>query len=708
MDQALTLRVAEALAKDVGRGMARLDPQDMARLGVEVGEFVQVLGKRPTVAKTMPAYPQDRGKSLIQIDGITRENAQTGLGEKAQVQKITCPSASSLLLAPVTPSSAFLGDKDRRYLGRLLEGLAVSPGDKVRATLLGSRYQEFLVVDISPKGAAMVGPLTTIKVKGERAPGKEKPGVTYEDIGGLQKETQRIREMIELPLKYPELFERLGIEPPKGVLLHGPPGCGKTLIARAVANGTSAYFTHISGPEIMGKFYGESEGRLRKVFEEAQAHAPAILFIDELDAIAPKREEMRGDQQVERRVVAQLLSLMDGLESRGQVIVIGATNVPNMLDPALRRPGRFDREIALAVPDRKGRLEILEVHTRGMPLAQAVDLEKLAELTHGFVGADLEALCREAAMTVVRRIMPGIELDADTLPYELLSQLEVRMDDFLEALKDVEPSAIREVFTEVPDVRWEDVGGLEEAKRVLMETIVWPLKYSEIFKQANTVPAKGILLTGPPGSGKTLLAKAVASQSGVNFISVKGPALLSKWVGESERAIREVFKKARQASPCIIFFDELDAIAPLRGSAADSHVTERVISQFLTELDGIEELKGVVVLAATNRPDIIDPALLRPGRFDFRLELPLPDEKERLEVFSIHTRGKPLAPDADMKVLAASTPGMVGSEIEAICRRASLLAIREFINGAEAKPQGEIALQVAARHFEEALKAFKR
>jgi len=588
--------------------------------------------------------------------------------------------------------------------------LTMTLGDKVRVTLLGSRYQEFLVADASPKGAVVVGPLTTIKVRGEVTADKGKTGITYEDIGGLQKEIQRIREMIELPLKYPEVFERLGIDAPKGVLLHGPPGCGKTLIARAVANETYAYFLHLSGPEVIHKFYGESEAHLRAIFEKAEENAPAIVFLDEIDAIASKREEVRGDQQVERRVVAQLLALMDGLKSRGQVIVIGATNIPNVLDPALRRPGRFDREISISIPDKNGRLGILQIHSRGMPLASDVDLKRLAEITHGFVGADLEALCREAAMVTLRKIMPKIEFEADYIPYELLSELEVTMNDFLEALKEVEPSAIREIFTEIPDVKWADVGGLEEAKRVLMETIEWPLKYPELFEQANTRPAKGILLTGPPGTGKTLLAKAVASQSEVNFISVKGPALLSKWVGESERGIREVFRKAKQASPCIIFFDEIDAIAPVRGSSADSHVTERVISQFLTELDGIEELKGIVVLAASNRPDIIDPALLRPGRFDIQLELPVPDEKTRLEIFRIHTKDKPLANDVKLESLAKTTEGLVGSGIEGICRSASMLAIREFVNELGSRPEAsEIsAFKIAAKHFEQALETVRK
>ncbi|MDO9579918.1 MAG: CDC48 family AAA ATPase [Bacteroidales bacterium] len=701
----LTLKVSEALAKDVGRGIARIDPKAMVEVGAEVGDIIQILGKRPAVAKVMPTYMEDRGKDIIQIDGITRENAQTGLGEKTQVEKADYEAATTIVLAPIASSSTFAREKDSGYISRLIEGLAVTSGDKVRVTLFGTRYQEFSVVDTSPKGVVVIHPTTSIKMKGERVSEKEGVGVTYEDIGGLHKEIQKIREMIELPLKYPEVFDRLGIEAPKGVLLHGPPGCGKTLIARAVASETDAYFFHISGPEVIHKFYGESEAHLRAIFEKASENAPAIIFLDEIDAIASKREEIRGDQQVERRVVAQLLALMDGLKSRGQVIVIGATNIPNVLDPALRRPGRFDREISISIPDKKGRLETLHIHTRGMPLASDVDLEKLAEITHGFVGADLEALSREAAMITLRKIMPKIEFEADYIPYELLLELEVTMDDFMEALKEVEPSAIREVFTEIPDVKWSDVGGLEEVKRVLKETIEWPLRYPEIFKQANTNPAKGILLTGLPGTGKTLLAKAVASESGVNFISVKGPALLSKWVGESEKGIREVFKKAKQASPCIVFFDEVDAIAPTRGASADSHVTERVISQLLTELDGIEELKGVVVLAATNRPDIIDPALLRAGRFDFQLELPIPDEKTRLEIFKVHTRGKPLASDVNLKSLAKATEGMVGSDIEAVSRRASMLAIRAFINQEETD---FTKFKIEAQHFSEALETMQR
>ncbi|MBI4286263.1 MAG: AAA family ATPase, partial [Chloroflexi bacterium] len=485
---------------------------------------------------------------------------------------------------------------------------------------------------------------------------------------------------------------------------HGPPGCGKTLIARAVANETAAYFTHITGPEVMGKFYGESEARLRAVFEEARSHAPAILFIDEIDAIAPKREEMGGEKQVERRVVAQLLALMDGLESRGEVIVIGATNIPNSLDPALRRPGRFDREIAISIPDQRGRLEILHIHTRGMPLAEGVDLARLSQITHGFVGADLEALCREAAMNVLRQLMPSIDFQLDEIPYETLLKLTVTMPDFTEALKEIEPSAIREVFVEVPNVRWTDIGGLEEVKQKLVEAVEWPLRYPYLFQQAKVKPPKGILLSGPPGTGKTLVAKALANESEVNFISVKGPELMSKYIGESERGVREVFRKARQASPCILFFDEFDALVPERGLARESQATERVISQFLTELDGLEELRGVLVLAATNRKDLIDTAILRPGRFDFILELPLPDEKARREILKVHTRGKPLADTVDLDALAREMEGLAGSNIEAACREASLIAIRESIQ--DGRPEGK--LEIAGKQFKLALESLKR
>jgi len=677
--KSIVLKIAEARSKDAGRAIARVDPEYFTKIQADAGDIIRlkVEGKE-VVAKLMPAYSEDRGKEIVQIDGIARDNLKTGLDEKVEIQKTSYEKANTLVLSPLSLDGSFKKQESSEYLAKILDGTPVLKGNKIRVTFFGSKSQDFLVEATDPQGAVLITPATLIKIKGE-AKDKQGVGVTYEDIGGLKKEIGRIREMIELPLKYPEVFERLGIDPPKGVLLYGPPGCGKTLIARAVANETDAYFTSISGPEIMGKFYGESEARLREVFEDAQANAPAILVIDEIDGIAPKREDMGGEKQVERRVVAQLLALMDGLESRGNLVVIGITNIPNTLDPALRRPGRFDREIAISIPDKNGRKEILEIYTRGMPLGEDVNLDKLSEITHGFVGADLEALVREAAMSALRKIMPEIEFAKEYIPYKKLLEMEVTADYFIEALKEVEPSALREIFTEIPDVRWKDVGGLEQIKQTLKETIEWPLKYSKLFDYTKTSPSKGILLYGPPGTGKTLIAKAVASECGVNFISVKGPELLSKYIGESEKAVREVFKKAKQASPCIVFFDELDSLVPARSQNVDSSVTQRVVSQFLTELDGIEELKGVVILGATNRLDLIDPALRRTGRFDFLLEVPKPDGKTRLEIFKIHTRGKPLAKDVNLENLAKESKGLVGSDIEAICKQASILAIREFV-----------------------------
>ena len=701
------LKVKEALPKDVGRAIARIDPGDMNSLELEVGQIIEIKGKRKTAAKVMPCYADDRGKKIIQIDGIARENAKVGIDEKVTVKKAQEKPARKITLSPLTAAGALKKDKDAKYIGSLIEGLPLISGDTVRARLFGTRTCDFIVEDTVPGGVVLVGSDTLIRVKAKE--GKvEKSKASYEDIGGLGDQTRRIREMIELPLKYREVFDRLGIEAPKGVFMYGPPGTGKTLIARAVANETDVHFTSISGPEIMGKFYGESEGRLRSVFEEAQKHAPAIIFIDEIDAIAPKREDMGSEKQVERRVVAQLLALLDGLESRGHVIVIGATNIPNTIDPALRRPGRFDREISIPIPDKNGRLEILEIHMRGMPLAEDVSLEKLAEITHGYVGADLEALAREAAMSALRKIMPDIDFELSEIPYEALLELEITMDNFYEAMKEIEPSAIREVFVEVPDVKWSDVGGLENIKQELKEAIEWPLKYPDIFKKADTSPAKGILLYGKPGTGKTLLAKAVANESGVNFISIKGPQLISRYVGESERGVRETFRKAKHAAPTILFLDEIDSLVPRRGSSStDSHVTERVISQFLTEMDGIEELKGVVVLAATNRVDLIDPAVLRSGRFDLLFELPVPDEKTREEIFAIHTQNKPLDKDVVLKTLAKETEGQTGSDIEFICRKASMFAIREFIIHKKVDADLNGDFKVSMHHFHESVQMLK-
>ncbi len=701
-EHALTLRIAEALPKDVGRGIARLDPADIERLGAAIGDIVEVIGKRRTVAKLMPAYSAERGKSLIQADGIVRENAQAGLDERVQLRKVSHQPASSITLAPSGTAHTALRSQDTAYLGRLLEGVPIVAGDRVRVNLFGTRPLDFTVSETTPKGVILICGSTTIRIKGESVAARRGPAISYEDIGGLTKEIGRIREMIELPLRYPEVFDRLGIDPPKGVLLYGPPGCGKTLIARSVAYETAAYFIHVAGPEIIHKFYGESEAHLRSIFQDAEQHAPSIVFLDEIDAIAPKREAVQGE--VEKRVVAQLLALMDGLKSRGQVIVIGATNIPGSIDPALRRPGRFDREIVISVPDKTGRLEILQIHTRGMPLAENVNLEHLAAITHGFVGADLAALCREAAMSCLRHALPAIDFTQAELPYEEVLRLEVTMAHFIEALNEIEPSAIREVFTEVADVKWDQVGGLDEVKQLLREAVEWPLKYGDRFAYAKTRPPKGVLLSGTPGTGKTLMAKAVASESEVNFISMKGPALLSRWVGESERGVREVFKKARQTSPCIVFFDEIDALVPRRtGGGAESHVSERVVSQFLTEMDGIEELRGVVVMGATNRPDILDPALLRPGRFDFKVELPLPDTNARRAILEVHTRDRPLSEDIDLAGLAERTEGLVGADLEGLCQRAAMLAIRESI---ERQPGPEYSpFVIERRHFEMALAA---
>ena len=703
------LRVKEALVKDVGRAVARIDPSDMKQFGWESGDVVLLEGKRGTPVKLMPCYPEDRGKAIIQIDGITRANAQTGLDERIKLIKTACSQAMKIKLKPDAVSGSLFKTDDAKYIGSLINGLPVVKGDKVRATLFGSRTVDYTITGTVPDGVVLIQPNTVFQLELVKKEGEYKSKVTYEDIGGLGNQVQRIREMIELPLKYPEIFERLGIQPPKGVFLYGPPGTGKTLIVRAVAHETDAYFINISGPEIMGKYYGESEGRIRKLFEEAQAHAPSIIFIDEIDAIAPKREDMGGEKQVEKRVVAQLLSLMDGLESRGKVIVIGATNIPNSIDPALRRPGRFDREISISIPDKKGRLEILQIHTRGIPFSADVDMEKLAEITHGFVGADLEALAREAAMTALRKILPQIDFEMAEIPYDLLMSLEVTMDNFLDAMKEVEPSAIREVFVEVPDVKWEDVGGLEEIKEALKETVEWPLKYAPLFKMADTRPPKGIILHGKPGTGKTYLAKALASESGVNFISVKGPQILSRFIGESEKGVRELFRMAKQASPCILFLDEIDSLTPKRSDdGSGSGVIERVIGQFLTEMDGIEELKGVTVLAATNRIDLIDPALLRSGRFDLIFELPLPDKNTREKILEIHSRKKPLGKNVDLKALALKMEGFTGSDIEFICRKAAMLAIRQLIEKQGGKTdEKSVKITLLERHFMEAIELVK-
>lgn len=701
----LKLKVTEALSKDMGRALARMDPEDLEKLQIAIGDIVEVTGKRKTICKAMPAYKESRGHSRIQLDGLTRENAGAGLDEYVSVSKTVHRPAEQVMLTPtnITPS-----DRDLKYIGSLLDGLPVLTGDRIRANLFGSRSASFKVESTLPKGPVVINPTTHLVVgKGQVEDPRGPRELSYEDIGGLKPQLQRIREMIELPLRFPEVFERLGIDPPKGVLLYGPPGCGKTLIARAIAHETEANFFTVSGPEVIHKFYGESEAHLRKIFEEASRKGPSIIFIDEIDAVAPKREQVVGD--VEKRVVAQLLALMDGLNRRQNVIVIAATNIPNALDPALRRPGRFDREISIPIPDRHGRLEILEIYSRGMPLAQDVNMTHLADITHGFVGADLEALCREAAMICLRKIMTEFDFGLSGIPYEQLAKLEVHMEDFMAALREVEPSAIREVFVEVPNVRWQDVGGLKTVKERLIEAVEWPLNYAHLFEKAGIRPPKGILLTGPPGCGKTMMAKAIATESQVNFISIKGPALLSKYVGESERGIREVFHKARQAAPCIVFFDEIDALVPARGEgSSDAHVAERVLSQFLVELDGMEELKGVLILGATNRPDMLDPAILRPGRFDQVVEIPLPDEAGREEIFKIHLAPKPLQPGIRTSDLASRTEGFTGADIASVCNKSALMAVRRVVEAGKGLTAGERDLIILAEDLKTTLEELKR
>ncbi|MEM1557723.1 MAG: CDC48 family AAA ATPase [Thermoproteota archaeon] len=669
------LRVAEAQPTDVGRGYARIDPEVAKLLNLSPGDAIEIVGKRKTYALVWPASAKDRGLGLIRIDGYTRENVGVSLDDKVRVRKVTARYATTVVLAHTEQPRMVNGEE---FVKSIMIGRIINRGDIIPVRIMGKIVQ-LVVVSYQPAAEAVIVTEDTVVKISEKIYQLKKlyPRVTYEDIGGLQDAIQKIREMVELPLRHPELFDRLGIEAPKGILLYGPPGTGKTLLAKAVANETNAHFISISGPEIMSKYYGESEQRLREIFKEAEENAPSIVFIDELDSIAPKREDVTGE--VEKRVVAQLLSLMDGLQTRGKVVVIGCTNRVNAIDPALRRPGRFDREIEIGVPDKKARIEILQIHVRGMPLADDVDLKRLAELTPGFVGADLAALAKEAALRCLREVLPEIDLETDVIPMEVLSKLVVRMKHFLEALREIEPSALREIMVESPNVHWDDIGGLEDVKRELITSIEWPLRFPELFKKLNIRQPKGILLYGPPGTGKTLLAKALATESEANFISIKGPELLSKWVGESERGIREVFRKARQVAPCIIFFDEIDSIAPIRGRDVSSDVTERVVSQLLTEMDGLQDLRGVIVIGATNRPDIIDPALLRAGRFDKLIGLNWPDKETRKKIFQIHLRGKPIAPDVNIDELASITEGFSGADIAQACNDAGLLAIRELL-----------------------------
>ena len=709
----ISLKVAEAEQRDIGRKIARIDPDVIERLNITSGDALELssLGKKTTVL-SWPARSNDRGKGLIRVDGYTRNRLDVGINDHIEVKKVESKDAKSITFAPTEPLR-IVGAEE--YLAEYLNGQLMTKGDTIPLNVMGQRV-DLVVISTNPSGPVIVNDSTKITVSEESAKAVQVskeggvPSITYEDIGGLGDAVGRVREMIELPLRHPELFKRLGVEAPKGVLLHGPPGTGKTLLAKAVANETNTSFYTIGGPEIMSKYYGESEEKLRSIFEQAEKNAPSIIFIDEIDSIAPKREEVSGE--VERRIVAQLLSLMDGMSSRGKVVVIGATNRVNAIDPALRRPGRFDREIEIGVPDRNGRLEVLQIHTRGMPLAKDVNLEKIADISHGFVGADLQSLSKEAGMRALRKILPEIDLSSQSIPVETLRKIIVTMQDFMDVVKEMEPSAMREVFVEVPDVKWEDIGGLSSIKQELQEAVEWPLKYQGVFAYADAMPPKGILLYGPPGTGKTLMAKAAANESEANFISIKGPELLSKWVGESEKGVREVFRKARQAAPCIIFFDEVDAIAPRRGGGmgADSHVTERLISQLLTELDGLEILTNVVVIAATNRPDIVDPALLRPGRFDRLLYVPPPDKNSRMQIIKIHTKKKPLAEDINMDDLVAHTEGYTGADIASLASAAVMLALREHVAKYEDPKEADShqqELKIHMKHFEDAMKKIR-
>jgi transitional endoplasmic reticulum ATPase len=655
-----------------------VDPASLAGIGARIGDVIALKGARATHVRVLPAHNEDRGQGLILVDGATRANLGLGVDDAVEVTRADAGPAEKLTLAfdkPPAASAAFL-----RRIAQALEGLPLTVGDTVRLKVIGGRDLAAAVSATRPEGAVFVAPETVIDI----ASGEGKTavrGAGYDDLGGLSREVAKVREMIELPIRRPEIFAHLGVAAPKGVLLTGPPGTGKTLLARAVAEECNAAFFQIDGPEIVGKHYGESEAQLRDIFERAAAKAPAIVFIDEIDAIAPKREGLDGGRQVERRIVAQLLTLLDGVTARGQVIVMAATNLPDSLDPALRRPGRFDREIAIGVPDRFGRREILAVHTRGMPLGPEVDLDRLAAVTHGFVGADLAALCREAGMAAVRRALKLSLADPKGLD---IAGLQVTAADYDAALAEVRPSATREVYTDVPDVSWDDVGGAEDVKQALSEAVIWPLQHGAVFERLKLAPTKGVLLTGPPGTGKTLVAKALATEAGVNFISVRGPQLLNQYVGESERAVRQIFAKARMAAPCVIFFDEIDALAPVRGGG-DGAVMDRVVAQLLTEIDGVEDLKGVFLLAATNRVDRVDPALIRPGRFDLVLEMPLPDLPTRAVILAIHTRDLPLAADVDMGGLAAKTGGFSGAELKGLVQAASLAAARRAVASADAE-----------------------
>ena len=691
----VSLRVQEAKKRDIGRNIARIDQETMEKLDIKTGDVIALVGKKESAGIAWPSYPQDSGLGIIRIDSRLKKNIGTSIDDTIQIRKVVTHSAQNIVLAPISVKIKS-NPRFETFVKRKLSNYPVAIDDFIFISIGISREITFRVISMRPSGICTIKPETVLHISENITEDEERGAdyVTYEEVGGLDREIQRVREMVELPLRHPSIFKHLGIDPPKGVLLRGPPGCGKTLLAKAVANESEAYFISINGPEIMSKFYGESEKKLRKIFIEAEEKSPSIIFIDEIDAIAPKRETVTGE--VERRVVAQLLALMDGLHSRGRVIVIGATNRPNSLDPALRRPGRFDREIEIKVPNEKGRREVFQIHTRSMPLDKKISLKEFANITHGFVGADISAVCREAAMAALRRYLPQIDLDSEVIDPELLEQIEVTKNDFEEALKEVMPSGIREVFVEIPNVNWDQIGGLEDLKQKLIESVDWPLSHPKIFERMGISPPRGILLYGPPGCGKTLLARAVATETKANFISIKGPELLSKYVGESEKAIREVFRKARMAAPCIIFFDEFDSIAPSRGRhTTDSGVSEKVLSQFLTELDGLEVKKDIIVIAATNRPDILDPALIRPGRIDRILLVPAPDEDGREQILNIFTKDMPLAANIDLNELNTKLDGFTGADVETLCREAGMIALRENLR----------ARKITGEHFKMAIES---
>jgi transitional endoplasmic reticulum ATPase len=734
-DQSKSLKIAETNSKFVGKGMALVDPKVMEMMSLSPGNVIEVINKKnkSTYILLWSSPASDYGKDLIRIDGYTRSNIGEGIDDRVIIRKVdSIQKAEQIILSP-TEELNIAGLEE--HLPELLDGRVVTRGDVIPLNIMGRKIG-FVINGISPANkVTIINSHLTEFIISAIPKGTTRgaiPRITYEDIGGLRNEVQKVREMIELPLRHPEIFERIGIEAPKGVLLYGPPGTGKTLLAKAVANETNANFYSIGGPEIMSKFYGESEERLRDTFKQAEENAPSIIFIDEIDSIAPKREEVSGD--VEKRIVSQLLTLMDGLMARGKVVVIGATNRPNAIDPALRRPGRFDREIEIGIPNREGRYDILQIHTRGMPLVDDINLEQFAKITHGFVGADLEALSKEAAMRALRRELPNINMEQPKIPLEVLNKIKITDDDFENALKDIQPSAMREIQVQRPNVHWEDIGGLSDIKGELAEVVEWPLRYPDLFSEGDVKPPKGLLLYGHPGTGKTLIAKAVATTSESNFISIKGPELLSKWVGESEKGVREVFRKARQAAPCIVFFDEIDSIAPRRNtsSATDSHVTERMVSQLLTEIDGLEDLKGVVIIGATNRPDIIDEALLRPGRFDRIIDVPLPDKDARRQILLIHTKKKPLDSTWDINKVIELTEGYTGADLEALVNAAAIAAIKEHIflreKSRKLEDVNEISdsndnhqkdyiqenqskstgLKISMKHFEDALKKIRK